>query len=123
VSRVLLVEDDVDISQIAKTVLEQAGHEVTTAFDSASAAALLLGKQRWDAIVADVMIPGPFDGVELVRAARRLIAPSPGVVFVTGLGGTPGLNAVAAELGCKVIQKPCSMSVILGAVEKILEGP
>jgi DNA-binding response OmpR family regulator len=67
--RVLLVEDDASIREVAALGLKQAGFRVTTAADGREA--LLEFRQRsFDLVVLDLMLP-LLDGYEVCREIRR----------------------------------------------------
>src|ERR1039457_2948040 len=67
--RVLVVEDDVRMSNLLKRALEEEGHAVDVALDGPNG--LWMAKEfPYGAIVLDVMLPG-FDGVELCRQLRE----------------------------------------------------
>lgn len=66
--RVLIVEDDPDISMIEEAYLESAGFEVKVIVDGAKVAELL-EKERYDLILLDLMLPGK-SGYEVCREIR-----------------------------------------------------
>jgi two-component system, OmpR family, response regulator MtrA len=66
---ILLVEDDSSVRQSATMVLERAGFEVTPVGDGKEAL-VLLGRQRVDLVLLDVMLP-VMDGFEVCREIRR----------------------------------------------------
>ena len=66
--RVLLVEDDASIREVAKLGLEQAGFRVTTAPDGREGL-LHFRQSRFDLVVLDVMLPN-LDGYEVCRQIR-----------------------------------------------------
>lgn len=61
---VLVVDDDISIRNLARTVLERAGYEVTTARDGCEAVALL-AVSDYDVVLLDVMMP-KLDGLGVV---------------------------------------------------------
>ena len=67
--RILLVEDDQDLSAITYLNLRHAGHEVDTAFTCAEAEAFL-AKTEYDLILLDSMLPDR-SGDELCRSIRQ----------------------------------------------------
>ena len=69
---ILVVEDDTDIQQLVSYNLIKAGYNVTCA-DSGEEALNLLGRERVDAMVLDLMLPGK-DGNEVCREVRSLEA-------------------------------------------------
>lgn len=66
--RILIVEDDTELSQLFKRVLEKSGYAVLTACDGLDALDKL-DKEYIDLIISDVMMPN-MDGYELVREIR-----------------------------------------------------
>jgi two-component system, OmpR family, response regulator len=67
--RVLVVEDDLRMSNLLKRALEEEGHAVDVAGDGPNG--LWMAKEfPYGAIVLDVMLPG-FDGIELCRQLRE----------------------------------------------------
>ena len=68
--RVLVVDDDDDTRDIVERVLARRG-ALVVAVSSASAALETYGRQQFDVLLVDVMMPG-MDGYELMRRIRAL---------------------------------------------------
>jgi CheY-like chemotaxis protein len=68
--RVLVVDDDVDMLWLWRTMLEAHGADVSTA-GAAPAARDLLARARFDVLVSDIQMPGE-SGYDLIRAVRQL---------------------------------------------------
>lgn len=66
--RLLLAEDEKDLSRALTAVLTHMGYSVDTAFDGIEALGFL-EKNEYDAIVMDIMMPR-MDGVEALRTIR-----------------------------------------------------
>ena len=84
-SRVLLVEDELLVREVAAEDLREAGFDVTPANDGDEALQLLLDGERFDLLFTDIRMPGDTDGWELARRAKALM-PGLKVVYATGLG-------------------------------------
>jgi two-component system alkaline phosphatase synthesis response regulator PhoP len=67
--RILVVDDDKDITRLIRSYLEKAGFDVLTAYDGATAVTLLR-HERPDLIVLDLMLPD-MDGWDITRLIRR----------------------------------------------------
>lgn len=81
--RLLLVDDDAPVRQIAADMLTEMGYEVAQAPDGASALRLLdAADALFDVLVADYSMPG-MTGVELIAEVQR-IRPSIVSVVITG---------------------------------------
>jgi len=64
--RILIVDDDPDITEAMKVVLESKGYQVASALDS-SAAVDQLGQAKPDLIILDVMMNSPQEGFGFSR--------------------------------------------------------
>jgi CheY-like chemotaxis protein len=76
--RVLLVDDDEDTRDIIERVLSRRGAAVV-AVPSAAAALETFGRQRFDVLLVDVMMPA-MDGYEFMRRIRELPPEKGGLV-------------------------------------------
>jgi CheY-like chemotaxis protein len=68
--RILLVDDDDTVLSTLALVLEQSGFEVSSAANVNQALALI-GSQTFDALVSDLHMPRPGDGLTVVSAMRH----------------------------------------------------
>ena len=75
---ILIVEDEIPISELVETALNQAGYRCTCVYDGIEAANIV-DKQPFDLILLDIMLPG-VDGFELMEYIRPLGIP---VIFIT----------------------------------------
>jgi len=88
-ARVLLVEDEMLVRELAFEDLSDAGHEVTVAGSGDEALATLRDDQGFDVLFTDIRMPGKIDGWQLADEARALI-PGIRIVFATGLNDDTG---------------------------------
>ena len=79
---VLLVEDDQEVSDIARANLEQFGCEVSHALDGQKALRRLRGR-RFDLLLTDLIMPGGLNGVDL---ARKVVERQPGIAVLLTSG-------------------------------------
>jgi len=118
--RVLVVDDDQDVRDVAKIMLTRAGFEVETAADGERAVAL--HAQRTDdytCVLLDLTMPG-IDGEETLRALR---GSQPGLPAVL-ISGHPECDiaprfADLARLG--FLQKPFSKQAMLEKLRELLD--
>ena len=120
--RILLVDDDVDICQLTRKVLEKNGFEVD-AFQDADLALRHARGQKPNLILMDVMLPGA-SGPEIVQSMKKdpLLKEIP-VVFLTGLvtGREKGLQAEGLAVGgvkYQTLGKPYEIEELLRVVRK-----
>jgi two-component system, OmpR family, response regulator ResD len=83
-TRVMIADDDNVVRDVVRRYLERDGLEVAIARDG-NEALRLLGTQRIDVAVLDVMMPGP-DGLALCRSLRQRGDYTLPVILLTALG-------------------------------------
>ncbi len=118
-ARVLVVDDEPDIRQTIKDILEDEGYLVDTAA-SAAAAREARRRQRPDAVLLDIWMPD-LDGISLLREwSERGGLPCP-VIMISG-HGTVETAVEATRLGAwDFIEKPISLAKLLLVVGHALE--
>jgi two-component system response regulator ResD len=84
VTRVLIADDDSVVRDVVRRYLERDGLDVSIANNGAEALRLL-GSERIDVAVLDVMMPGP-DGLTLCRGLRQRSGYAVPVILLTALG-------------------------------------
>jgi DNA-binding response OmpR family regulator len=68
--RILIADDDQDVLEVIKAILEHEGYRVRTARDGAQAFKLIR-KNAFDAVVLDVDMGKPPSGVKVLQLMRR----------------------------------------------------
>ncbi|HJU16679.1 MAG TPA: PAS domain S-box protein [Stellaceae bacterium] len=118
-ARLLVVDDDADVRDIAVQMLRQAGYAVTEAESGHAALEALARGETYDLFVVDMIMPG-LNGVEAVRRAR---ARWPGLkaLFMTGYADA-ALRADLNETG-PLIKKPFRLAELAAAVQRALSLP
>ena len=81
--RVLVVEDDPDVLDIAVSGLLDLGYDVKTAMDAHEALAILRASSGIDVLFSDVVMPGGMNGVQLAVEAQR-ICPELKILLTSG---------------------------------------
>jgi DNA-binding NtrC family response regulator len=105
--RILLAEDERNLSRILETQLRKKGFNVEVAYDG-RAAVELLKNNEFDVALVDLVMP-ELDGIGVLREAVELDAP-PEVVIVTG-NGTVETAIAAMKLGAyDYVTKPCRVA-------------
>ncbi|MDD2436713.1 MAG: response regulator transcription factor [Massilibacteroides sp.] len=98
-AKILLVEDEKNISSFIERGLQEAGHAVITAFDGMSGWTFAQ-KENFDLLILDIMMPKK-NGLELCREYRDFKGYASPVIMLTALGTTEdivnGLDAGADD--------------------------
>jgi CheY-like chemotaxis protein len=114
---VMVVDDEPLIAEFARMVLGREGYKVLAAYDVEEAWELFQRERsRVQAVLSDVVMPGPFDGLELVRRIRQL-APGTPVILASGYM-RPGMPIH----GCTLLPKPFSAEALVATVRRVLPG-
>lgn len=102
---IMIVDDSPTNLQILIRILEGSGHRILVA-KSGQAALKIVGQERPDVVLLDVMMPG-MDGFSTLRALRELpqTATTP-VVFVTARAQPHEIEQYRRGGACDVILKP-----------------
>jgi YesN/AraC family two-component response regulator len=128
--RILIIDDERDVRDSVKCVLDLAGYEVLTA-DNATDALNQLGRTPMDLVITDIIMP-KMNGVQAIESIRRAF-PLVRIVAISGGGnfGVAGYQPTAiatnaylksaVEAGAHmVLTKPFEVDDLLEAVEKLL---
>jgi CheY-like chemotaxis protein len=113
--RILIVDDETSLLQIAHEWLRSLGYAVTTAA-SASEALTRLAEDRFDLLISDIIMPGAMDGIALLERCRRLY-PEMTVLLTTGYNEGLTVNLPTAH---PVLDKPYTRATLGQAVADAL---
>ena len=116
--RVLLVDDDAEIVESMRTVLESKGYEILVARDG-NQGILMAERENPDLVVLDMMMPKRSGFLVLERLRRSHPVPMR-VIMITANEGSRH-RAYAEMLGVDdYIRKPFAMDRLLGSVQRLL---
>jgi PAS domain S-box-containing protein len=108
--KVLIVEDEEDLLDVASELFRNMGYEVLTASNGADALQVLERVPGIDVLFSDVIMPG-MSGLELARVTRRLY-PTTRIVLASGYPA-PALRAQQGDIDEFVfVSKPYRLSEI-----------
>jgi CheY-like chemotaxis protein len=119
--RILVVDDDENILNLERTILEQKGFDVTGASGGAEALKLLAEKP-FDLVLLDVMMP-EVDGFAVCRKIKEddRLKDLP-VIFLTAKGGGEALAEGFESGAIMYINKPFTANKLLTIVHTMLES-
>ena len=117
-TKILLVEDEINIASFIERGLREFGHTVTVAHDGTSGWELLQN-EAFDLLILDIIMPGT-NGLDLCRQYRQREGYQTPVVMLTALGTTEdivkGLDAGADDY----LVKPFSFQELEARIKALL---
>jgi len=117
-SHILLLEDDIQLSDTIKQFLELKGYEVHTAYDGLEAEEIAYEKHL-DLMLLDVKVPH-INGFDFLKQLRQEGKEIP-AIFITSLNSVEDVEKGFA-LGCDdYIRKPFALKELLVRVESLLK--
>jgi CheY-like chemotaxis protein len=121
--KVLFVDDDAEARQLTGIVLRAHGADVTTVSSGAEALEAMR-KERFDALVSDLAMPG-LDGIELMRAIRQLPPELGGDIAAIAVTGhsTPSVRRTALDAGFDWhVAKPVAALTLIDLIDGVILG-
>ena len=118
---VLVVDDRLDVAEMGRAMLEDAGYVVEVATDGQAALKALQGR-HFDLLFTDIIMPGGMNGVTLARMARAA-QPRLRVLLTTGFADTALERGDAGGTEFDTILKPYARTDLVRRVRIVLDGP
>jgi signal transduction histidine kinase/CheY-like chemotaxis protein len=114
---VLVVEDNQQVREAAVQLLEDLGYTTAWAADGTSALKLIEDDpDRFDVVFSDVVMPGPMNGVDLLREIRGRVPALP-VILATGYSDV--LAQGGGSQSFELLLKPYSIEALSQLIRKI----
>ena len=115
--RILVVDDEHDIREILRILLESRGYAVTCAANGREALSHITDHPDFDLVILDIMMPG-LSGIEACREIRKH-SPAP-VLFLTAKTLETDKAAAYGSGGDDYLGKPFSQTELLMKVESLV---
>jgi CheY-like chemotaxis protein len=112
-ARILLVEDEMLVRELAFEDLSDAGYDVVAANDGDEALAILRHDVTFDLLFTDIKMPSAIDGRELAVEAKRVM-PGLKVIYASGLA-----DIGQAGAGERYLPKPYRRETLLKLLEDL----
>jgi len=119
-SNILVVEDDVAIRQLMKSILEESGHRVLTAADGQRALQVIDSAGKLDLLCTDGVLPG--QSAPKVIAAFEAAHPRCPVLVVSGYVQEELTLRGIQEGRYRLLRKPFTVGDLSSAVGELLDG-
>ncbi len=118
---ILVVDDEPDIRELVRDILEDEGYQVATA-ENGEAARAALRERRPDLVLLDIWMPD-IDGISLLKEWSEGEEGLPCPVIIMSGHGTVETAVEATRLGAyDFLEKPLSLAKLLLTVERALEA-
>jgi two-component system cell cycle sensor histidine kinase/response regulator CckA len=118
--RILFVEDEDMVRNVAARLLRARGYEVIEAADGEEA--LMLAEEHAgtiDLMISDVIMPG-IDGPTLLKRARGFLGSAP-VMFISGYAEAEFSDLLEDEVGVTFLPKPIDIKTLAERVKQQLQ--
>jgi DNA-binding NtrC family response regulator len=117
-TRILVIDDDPSMLEIAEYRLRAARYDVSTALTSAEGLGLV-EKQAFDVVLTDLLLPD-MSGIDLVKQLKT-VSPAAEIIIITGYGSV-SLAVEATKAGAfYFVEKPVDFDELLILIEKAVE--
>ena len=121
-AKILIVDDDPDVAELAKLALGKAGHEVASA-SNREEGHQAIGVFNPDLLILDVMMEQPDDGIAMAQQLRQDDFKKP-ILMMTAIGKVTGMgfgkdeDMVPVDAFC---EKPVAPDVLVNKVNELLQ--
>ncbi|MEW5685154.1 MAG: PAS domain S-box protein [Pseudomonadota bacterium] len=114
-ARILLVEDNPEVADVAVRMLEELGHQVRVATTGSAGLKALMSGEPVDLVFSDIVMAGDLDGVTLARSIRE-VAPGVPILLATGY------SEAAARIGEEfpILRKPYRLADLNRGLARLL---
>ncbi|HEX8346832.1 MAG TPA: response regulator, partial [Actinoplanes sp.] len=120
IGRVLIVEDQPEVAQLVRRLIEPAGYAITVATDALTAVTEVAAGAHPDLLITDVVMP-TMTGPELAGALRAHHPDLP-VLYMSGYTAASLGPQLHLDANSMLVEKPFTRSTLLGAIRSLC-GP
>lgn len=116
-----MIDDDPDVTEAGKLVLQKEGHQVTTC-NNAEAGMAAIKRSAPDLLILDIMMQNPDDGINMARQLKKEGYQFP-ILMLTAVGLVTGMSygtdkeMMPAEA---FIDKPVKPAILIEKVRQLL---
>ncbi len=118
--KVLVVEDDPDVCDLAVTLLESLNYRVQRASDGVEALSMLEQIPPPDLLLTDVVLPNKINGTELATEAKQRI-PTIKILFMSGYATNAARHNGLADSDAILLNKPFLRRELAAKVRRALD--
>ena len=120
--KILIVDDEEDIRQIARFALSQVGCMKVLEAENGRRGRTDRGEEKPDAILMDVFMPGLDGPATLVNCVKNPGTSTIPVIFLTAQSSPSELNKLKSFGAAGILNKPFDPITLADEVEAVLKG-
>jgi len=118
--RILIIEDEPDITELIKSRVESAGYKTIAAYDGIEGLEMAK-KELPDLILLDILMPR-MDGLTVAFRLRKMEETKSIPIIIVSVTKGPDEAGIAKKIGVDdYIYKPLDAEELLGKIEKLLK--
>jgi PAS domain S-box-containing protein len=118
--KVLVVDDELDLLDIATAYLDEMGYTACRAEDGPSALAIVEQNRDIDLVITDIIMPGGMNGVQLAQKLRQLL-PQVKIIYSSGFPASTLAERSMPLLDGPLLRKPYQRADFETAIHMALE--
>ncbi len=121
-AKILVVDDDPDVTEACQLVLQKAGYTVACAHNRAEGMRKV-DEEKPDLLILDVMMEQPDDGMAMAQDLRRMNFKKP-ILMLTSISKVTGLSYGGDEAVVPVdefVEKPVDPATLVAKVGELLK--
>jgi signal transduction histidine kinase/CheY-like chemotaxis protein len=119
--KVLVVDDDLDLIEIATSYLNDMGYTVYSANNGESALELVERFRDVELLITDIMMPGAMNGVELAQRVKYVL-PRIKVIYSSGFAADALTENGRQHKDSSLLMKPYSRDDLFAVVQEMMQG-
>ncbi|MDZ7880319.1 MAG: response regulator [Saprospiraceae bacterium] len=116
-TRILVIDEEADMRQAYKSVLEKLDCQVDMAIDGLEGLDCFMNK-IYDVVITEFNLD-KIDGLQMLEHFQQIDAKVP-VIFSSGLADETVIDEVMASGATDFLQKPANLDLLLGSISKAI---
>ncbi|GJM13503.1 MAG: hypothetical protein DHS20C12_19060 [Pseudohongiella sp.] len=120
--KVLAVDDEYDLLEVASAYLEDMGFEVIAATNGEQAMKSIESNPDIELLITDIVMPGGMNGTELSKKVKKKL-PNIKVLYMSGFPSGVIADKSGTDLDAPLLTKPYSVDELSSAIEELVHEP
>jgi two-component system cell cycle sensor histidine kinase/response regulator CckA len=117
---ILIVEDEEEVREAGRRILESMGYRVLTAADGLEGVELYRSAEKVDLVITDMVMPVS-GGRALVQELRK-VKPDVKIIVMTGYVMRDDLHELREEDVLEIVHKPLDIGILAEAIRRVLDA-